>query len=75
MGHSTACCSEMKMNRTINDDERNPEIAMLEKRRFYACVKIHPNLIRHPNCNGEKVFYLGTFVALFSVVIQTFIQI
>ena len=72
MGHSAAGCSEMKMNKRINNDEKSPAIPMVEKKSFYACVKIHPNLITRPNCNekkkkkGKSVFFGYTSSTVFS---------
>lgn len=59
----------MKMNKRINNDERSLAITTVEKRSFYACVKIHPNLITRPNCNekkGKSVFFGYTSGAVFS---------
>lgn len=61
MGHSTTGSLEMKMDKRINNDERSPAFTTVEKTTFYACVKIHPNLITCPNCNEKraKSVFLG----------------
>lgn len=68
MGHFTTGSLEMKMDKRINNDERNPEFRTVEKMTFYACVKLHRNLITRPNCskkkNGKSVF-LVTLLVLF----------
>lgn len=67
MGHSTAGSLEMKTHKRINNDKSSRAIAPGEKRSFYACVNIEPNLITCPDCNKKKSVFVGyAFGTVFS---------